>query len=81
MGKPYVYLDAASGVKLVLSHVFVACSACGQLVPMAEVGMRRMRRERLEYRNQPRCAKCRRARRRRGGAPAEPSGAGGTPDG
>lgn len=64
MGKRYVYEDADSGLKLVLSNVYVLCSGCGQMVPMAEVGIRRMGKDRLELRNQPRCGKCRHARRR-----------------
>ena len=63
MGKRFVYEEPVSGVKLVLSNVFVLCSGCGQLVPMPEVGMRRMGTGRLEFRNQPRCNKCRRSRR------------------
>jgi hypothetical protein len=64
MGKRYVYQDADSGLTLVLNNVYVQCSSCGQMVPMAEVGMRRMGKDRLEFRNQPRCGRCRHARGR-----------------
>ncbi|MCU0936437.1 MAG: hypothetical protein MUF66_10295 [Gammaproteobacteria bacterium] len=62
MGKRYVYQDTDSGLTLVFNNVFVQCSACGQTVPMAEVGMRRMGKTRMEFRNQPRCGKCRRTK-------------------
>ena len=70
MSKAYVFGDDETGVRIVLTNTFVTCARCGQLVPMADVGMRRMRKERLEFRNQPRCCRCRHATKRKAEAEA-----------